>query len=244
MTIRRVVRLIDPADVAEVVAQRLLDTIVDLQSSRDEVHLCLTGGDTANLMYERFASLAPGSNLDPTRIHLWWGDERFVPGTDPVRNSLQAIARLARTMTLRPDSIHMMAAQDGRADSHESAEEYERELGEVYFDVTLLGIGIDGHVASIFPDHPSFDASSRQVIGVTNSPKPPAERISLSLERLSRSAEIWFMATGASKGPAVARVLDEDMSLPAAHPHGSDATYWFLDATAASELPPSYKCAL
>ena len=176
----RVVRLDDALDVSTVVATRLLDRLIELQRSQPIVHLCLTGGDAANAMYEIFADLAKDSELDASKLQLWWGDERFVPATDPARNSLQAVSRLARTVSIKSADSHMMAAKDGRKDSHESAAEYEAELGDTTFDITLLGIGVDGHVASIFPAHPSSEPTSRAVIGVTDSPKPPAERISLT----------------------------------------------------------------
>ncbi len=239
----RVVRLGDAADVAEVVAQRLLQQTIALQAAKGEVHLCLTGGVTANLMYERFAELAPTSDLDPTTLQLWWGDERFVGATDQDRHSLQAVARLARTVALKSAQIHMMPAMDGRADSAQAAAEYAEELGETAFDITLLGVGDDGHVASIFPDHPSSEATTRMVIGVTNAPMPP-ERISLSVEAINRSTEVWFMTAGAKKAGAVARALRGDPTVPASRPEGREATYWFLDEGAAGELPPSYSCLL
>ena len=241
---RRIVRLDDATEVADVVARRLLERIVELQKKHGLVNICLTGGSTANQMYERFADLVPNSDVDATKLQLWWGDERFVPATDPERNSLQAVARLARTVAIKSADIHMMPAQDGRADPHQCAAEYETELGDTTFDITLLGIGPDGHVGSIFPCHPSFDSTSRNVVGVTDAPKPPAERISLTISAMNRSDEIWFIATGASKADAVARSLDGDRSLPATHVEAREVTYWFLDADAAGQLPEPYNCAL
>lgn len=238
----RVVRLEDAGDVSRVVASRLLARMIELQRSQDMVHLCLTGGNAANAMYEELADLADGSELDATKLQLWWGDERFVPATDPQRNSQQAISRLARTVSIRSADTHMMAAKDGRKDSHESAAAYEAELGDTSFDITLLGIGEDGHVASIFPNHPSFEATSRAVIGVEDSPKPPSERISLTIPTLNRADEVWMMATGEAKADAVARSIGGDESVPGAHVQGRVATYWFLDAGAAAGLPAQYAC--
>lgn len=240
----RVAKLTDAAEVADVVARRLLRRIVSLQRTKGEVHLCLTGGQTANAVYEHLADLAPGSDLDPTLLQLWWGDERFVPATDQVRNSLQAITRLGRGIALKSAQIHSMPAKDGRADSDQCAAEYAAELGDTHFDITLLGVGADGHVGSIFPNHPSSAPTSRSVIGVTNAPKEPAERITLSIDALSRCDELWFIATGEVKADAVARALEGDETVPAAHPHGESATYWFLDMEAAGKLPASYTCML
>lgn len=238
----RVVRLKDAADVSRVVAERLLARMIDLQGKQDTVHICLTGGNAANAMYEELATLVEGSELDASRLQLWWGDERFVPATDPERNSQQAISRLARTLSIKSADTHMMAAKDGRKDSHESAAEYEAELGDTSFDITLLGIGEDGHVASIFPNHPSFEVTGRAVIGVEDSPKEPTERISLTIPTLNRADEVWMMATGEAKAAAVARSLSGDESVPGAHVQGRVATYWFLDAGAAAGLPAQYAC--
>ncbi|MCG6566217.1 6-phosphogluconolactonase [Tessaracoccus sp. ZS01] len=239
----RVVRLETAADVSRVVAAQLLAKIIELQRTQDTVHLCLTGGNAANAMYEQFAELADGSALDASKLQLWWGNEHFVPTTDPARNSLQAISRLARTVSITSADTHMMAAKDGRKDSQESAAEYEEELGDTRFDITLLGIGNDGHVASIFPGHPSFDpTTSRAVIGVEDSPMAPSERISLTIPTLNRGAEMWIMATGEAKADAVQRSLDGDESIPAAHVRGRNATLWFLDAGASAGLPAQHTC--
>lgn len=238
----RVVRMPRADEVSHLVAERLLDRLIQLQETQPIVHVCLTGGNAANAMYERLAELVEGSELDAAKLQLWWGDERFVPATDPDRNSLQAVSRLARTISIKSADTHMMAAKDGRKDSHECAAEYEAELGDTHFDITLLGIGADGHIASIFPGHPSFDPTSRQVIGVTDAPKAPAERISLTIPALNRSTEIWVIATGTAKADAVARALAGDQSLPAAHVHGEVATYWYLDDEAAGGLPEQFRC--
>lgn len=239
----RVVRLPTPEHVSDVVAHRLLQRLIDLQGSQPIVHVCLTGGNAANAMYETFARLTENSELDASKLQLWWGDERFLPATDPDRNSLQAVSLLARTVSFKSADTHMMPAQDGRKDPHECAAEYEAELGDTHFDITLLGIGEDGHVASLFPDHPSFNpATTRLVIGVTDAPKAPAERITLTLPALNRSDEIWVIATGAGKASAVARALEGDERLPAAHVHAEAATIWYLDDEAAGGLAEQFRC--
>ncbi|NLE96716.1 MAG: 6-phosphogluconolactonase [Propionibacterium sp.] len=240
----RVVRLPGAQDVVDLVAERLVSTIVDLQARQGDVHICLTGGQTANAMYEVFADLAATSDIDATKLHFWWGDERFVPATDPARNSLQAIERLARTIPIHSAHIHMMAAQDGRKDSHESASVYENELGNTRFDVTLMGLGEDGHCASIFQDHPSFDSTSRLVIGVEDSPKPPSDRITLTFNAINRSTDVWFLATGGAKAGALAAVLGGDDTLPATHVRGRRGTVWFVDEQAAGALPEQFRCEL
>ncbi|MCC2593347.1 6-phosphogluconolactonase [Tessaracoccus sp. OS52] len=242
MTYTRVVRLTDADEVADVVARRFLDSIVALQRAQGMVHVCLTGGNTANLMYERFAELAPESGLDSGLLQLWWSDERFIPATDPDRNSLQALTRLARTVDIKSASTHMMPAADGRLDAHQCAAEYAAELGDTHFDIALLGVGADGHIGSIFPNHQSFEATTKTVIGVTEAPKAPAERITLTIPALNRTDQLWFIVNGTGKADAVARAVRDDRSLPAAHPKGRQSTFWFIDEEAAADLPEPYRC--
>ena len=107
----------------------------------------------------------------------------------------------------------------------------------------LLSVGEDGHVASIFPDHPSSEATQASVVGVTNAPKLPPDRISLSLATINRSREVWFLASGGEKANAVGRVFRGDPALPAAHVRGAERTVWFVDEAAAAHLP-FHECGL
>ena len=239
----RVLRYSTADELADAVANQLLSRLIELQA-KGPVHLCLTGGRIANRMYESLAALAEGSELDPSQLHLWWGDERFVPLTDPDRNASQSFGILARTISLRPGQTHAMPANDGPADSSEAAFSYARELGDTVFDICLLGMGEDGHVASLFPNHPSFtEPTSATVIGVTDSPKPPPERVSLTMSAINRSREVWVLVSGAGKAEAVERTIAGDKSLPAASVQGREETFFFLDQAAASLLP-RYNCLL
>ena len=239
----RVVRFTTADELAEAVAGQLLDRLISRQSAGD-VHLCLTGGRIANRMYEALANLAEGSGLDSGRLHLWWGDERFVPLTDPDRNATQSIGILARTIHFAPGQTHPMPARDGQRDAGEAAFAYAQDLGDTVFDVCLLGMGEDGHVASLFPGHPSFvQPTSAAVIGVADSPKPPAERMSLTVSAINRSRAVWMLVSGEAKSEAVARALGGDDSLPARAVGGTEETFWYLDAEAASLLP-RYNCLL
>ncbi|MGD8215042.1 6-phosphogluconolactonase [Aestuariimicrobium sp. Y1814] len=239
----RVLRYSSSDELADAVASLLLTRLVELQA-KGEVHVCLTGGRIANRMYESLASLAEGSELDPSKLHLWWGDERFVPLTDPDRNASQSFGILARTISLRPGQTHAMPATDGRADSDEAAFSYARELGDTVFDVCLLGMGEDGHVASLFPNHPSFtQPTSAMVIGVSDSPKPPSERVSLTIPAINRSRAVWVLVSGEAKAEAVQRTIGGDPSLPATAVQGREETFFFLDQAAASLLP-RYNCQL
>lgn len=223
-------------------AQRLVGALVDLQRDPDRVaQLCLTGGRIATRMYSELGKLMEPSGVDTRRLEMWWGDERFVPTSDPDRNAAPTLAILARYFALDPARTHPMPAADGVVDSTDCASTYEKELGDTVFDICLLGMGPDGHVASIFPDHPSFQERSHTVIGVTDSPKPPSERISLTVPALNRSRQVWFLVSGADKADAVGRSWRGDPELPAGIVRGTDETTWLLDADASANIP-YYAC--
>lgn len=221
-------------------AARLAQRMVELQETQDRVHLALTGGGTAVALYQALATLAQATRLDPSRIELWWSSERYVPTTDPMRNSTRALSLLARTLPVVSSQVHPMPSTTGTSDADEAAYLYANELGATEFDICLLGVGPDGHVASLFPNHESFTVqseTSQLAIGVTDAPVDPPERITLTLKAINRSHEVWLMASGDRKSEVVARAVQHDPALPAGMVHGSDATYWFLDAGAATRLP-------
>lgn len=226
----------DQESLVDGAAHRLVDRLVAVQAEQSVAQVCLTGGRIANRIYARVAELIPGSALDGSRIELWWGDERFVPTDSPDRNAQSALTSLAATTTLDSSRVHPMPAADGNVSIEDHAARYAAELGDTVFDVCLLGVGPDGHVASLFPDHPSSEPSTSRVIAVHDSPKPPPERISVTMEVINRSREVWFLVSGADKASAVAAALDGDQRLPAARAHGSGATVWLIDEAAASQV--------
>lgn len=230
-------RYLDADDLADGAAARLLQRLVELQRGGRVAELCLTGGRIALAMYTRLGQLVEGSELDPERLELWWGDERFVPTGDPTRNAGPTFAVLAGHFPMDPSRTHPMPAADGVVDADASAATYAKELGETVFDICLLGMGPDGHVASVFPDHPSFAVTEPSVIAVIDSPKPPDERISLTVPALQRSREVWFLVNGADKAASVARAVAGDPALPAGAVKGRERTLWFLDQGAAADLP-------
>jgi 6-phosphogluconolactonase len=232
----------DAATLAANAAAALIRRLVEMQRDGRIVHLCLTGGRIANRIYEHIAGMVATSELDPGRLELWWGDERFVPTDDPMRHSLQALSRLAGSFPLDPARTHPIPSTDAFADSHAAAYAYARELSGTTIDICLLGIGEDGHVASLFPDHPSFEPTQSLVIGVTDPPKPP-ERVSLTLSAINRSREVWIFSSGAEKAGPVSRALRGDPAAPAAHVHGVERTLWFLDEDAAAQVP-YHECGL
>lgn len=228
----------DTADeVAEALAARLTARIAELQHSGGTPQVALTGGRIATKAYQRLGAEGLSSAVDWSRLGLWWGDERFVPADDDDRNARQALTALS-ALPLDLELVHPMPAAGDGLDLDAAAVAYEAELGEETFDLCLLGMGPDGHVASLFPGHPSSSASGR-VIAVRSSPKPPPERISLTLEVINSSAEVWFCVTGADKAEAARLALSGEGSLPvpAAGVRAQERTVWLMDRAAAAELP-------
>jgi 6-phosphogluconolactonase len=227
-----------PDEVAEALAARLMARLTEIQRDFRIPQVALTGGRIATQAYQKLASEGPNSAVDWSRVELWWGDERFVPADDAERNAKQALDLFAAPLALNPDRVHEMPASGGGLELDRAAEAYASELDDVVFDICLLGMGPDGHVASLFPEHPSSYAEGT-VIPVRASPKPPPERISLTLPVINRSHEVWFVVSGADKAAAAKMALlgAGPMQVPAAGVSGAERTLWLMDRDAAAELP-------
>ena len=226
-------------DVADALTVRLLARLAEIQRDFRVPQVGLTGGRIATRAYGQLAQQGPRSAVDWSRVELWWGDERFVPADDDDRNDKPTLDLLAAPLRLNPERIHRMPASDGGADLDSAAEAYAAEFGNTVLDICLLGLGPDGHVASIFPEHPSSYAEG-DVIAVRSSPKPPPERLSLTLPVINRSREVWFLVSGSDKAAAAKMALlgAGPVQVPGAGVSGVDRTLWLMDTAAASRLPP------
>lgn len=229
----------DSAALATAVAGELLSRLADIQATSRVPHISLTGGTIAEDIHRELARLAPSSDVDWSQVVVWFGDERFVAPDSPDRNVGQA--RGAFLDAVGATQVHPMPSTADAADVDAGAAAYAetlREHGSGEFDVMMLGIGPDGHIASLFPGFPQLDVADEVAVGVTGSPKPPPERISLTLPALNRSRSVWFLVSGAGKAPAVAAAMGgADLhEIPAAGVTGREETIWFLDREAASEL--------
>ena len=227
---------------ATAIAGELLTRLADAQSSGHEPQIALTGGTIADAVHRELARLSPGSEVDWGRVVLWWGDERFVEPASDDRNERQAREAFLDQVDVDPAKVHPMPSTESAADVDEGAAAYGEELrsyGAGEFDIVMLGIGPDGHVASLFPGFPQLDVDDQIAVGVTGSPKPPPERISLTFSALNRAKAVWFIVSGEEKSAAVARALADGTDVhdcPAAGVTGSEETTWFLDRAAASRL--------
>ncbi|MCY7373438.1 MAG: 6-phosphogluconolactonase [Spirochaetaceae bacterium] len=241
----------DPDELAAAVAARLLTRLVDVQSARGSASLVLTGGSIARRIYEAVAESPARGAVDWRRLDVWWGDERFLPSGDAERNETLARESLLDALPLDPARVHPMPASDGPDgnDPEAAASRYADELSQASrpedhgpapaFDVCLLGVGPDGHIASLFPGMPAL-YDERPVVAVRGAPKPPPVRISLTVPVVQGSREVWCVVAGADKAKAVAMALSGagPTQVPAAAATGRDRTLWLLDRAAARSLPP------
>ncbi|WP_346618960.1 6-phosphogluconolactonase [Blastococcus montanus] len=240
----------DAERLARAVAEAVVARLAAAQAVHGSASLVVTGGGMGIAVLERIAGLAAEpvrETVDWTAVDIWWGDERFVPADDDERNEKQARAALLDVVGVPAERVHAMPPSDGPfAEPEDAAAWYAGQLADAApegrmlprFDVLLLGMGPEGHVASIFPASPAV-RDDRPVVAVRDCPKPPPTRVSLGLPAINNAEEVWLLVAGGGKAPAVAQSLGgaDPADLPAAGVHGRRATRWLLDAEAAAELP-------
>ena len=224
------------------VASALLDRLEAAQARGEVPQVGLTGGTIAEELHRELARRAVDSAVDWSRVVFWWGDERFVPADSPDRNARKARESLLDHVPVDPANVHEVPASDQVATAEDAAAAYGealREHGAGFFEVLMLGIGPDGHCASLFPGHAALEARDAIAVAVHDSPKPPPDRVSLTFECFDRSHEVWFLVAGRDKAESVAAALSpgaDRWDVPAAGPRGSEATLWLLDTDAASAI--------
>ena len=240
---RAVVVHADAADLARVTAARVLVHLVDAQSVRRPVHLVLTGGTVGIATVAEIVASPLAGTVDWSGVHVWWGDERFRPTGDPERNEQQALDVGLGRLPVPAANHHPVAGPDTVADPEEAAARYAAELARYApegaavpaFDVLLLGMGPDGHTASLFPGHPALAVTDRPTAAVHDSPKPPPQRVTLTYPAIRAAREVWVVAAGAEKRDPTARALagDDVTTTPVAGAVGTERTLWLIDAAAA-----------
>lgn len=244
MSERLVVVHPDAQAVAAGAAARLLTLLLDRQSVSQVTHVALTGGTVGIATLAHVAASPLAHAVDWSGVHLWWGDERFLPAGHEDRNEVQAHHALLDSLPYLPQAnVHVMPAaregytvEDAAADySHELATFAEPGNAVPHFDLVLLGMGPDAHVASLFPNHPDARAVGLGAIAVHDSPKPPPLRVSLTFETISSADQVWIIAAGAEKAEAVAQGLagPDPVTAPASAVQGRSRTLWLIDAGAA-----------
>lgn len=237
----RVVVHEDAQTLAGDVASMLLDRLESAQDRGEVPQVGLTGGTIAEAIHREVARRAVDSSVDWSRVAFWWGDERFVEADSPDRNARQAREAFLDGLGVDPAHVHEVPAADSVATAEDAAAAYSEEVrthGSGFFEVLMLGVGPDGHIASLFPGHPALDVTDAIAVAVHDSPKPPSDRVSLTFEAMDRARAVWFLVSGDGKADAVAAALagGDRHEIPARGVVGLDETLWLLDEAAASAL--------
>lgn len=233
---------------AKAAAARLVTRLVDVQAARGGAHLVLTGGGAGTAVLAEIAATPARDAVDWSHLDIWWGDERYLPAGHADRNETGARAALLDHVDIDPKRVHAMPAAAGGLTPEDAAESYAAELraatrpedhGPVpSFDVLMLGLGPDAHVASLFPGMPAL-YDERPVVAVRGAPKPPPTRLSLTLPAIRSAREVWIIAAGESKAGAVRLALSDagPVQVPGAGARGRQRSLFLLDRAAANRLP-------
>ncbi|MGZ0710992.1 6-phosphogluconolactonase (plasmid) [Coraliomargarita sp. W4R53] len=235
----------DPATLASSVADRFLDRVAKRADAGKTVHISLTGGSMGAAVLAAAAAKPAARSIDWSQVHFWWSDERFVARSDDDRNERQS--RIALLDSLPEAHIHAVAASDESTDLDAAAVAYAAELARFgrhgrqwpSFDICFLGVGPDGHIASLFPDRGEIHVTDAAVVPVRDSPKPPADRVTMTRPVINDSKRVWMVMTGADKAAALGLALAgaSYSNVPAAGAKGRKRTVFFVDEAAAAKVP-------
>ncbi|NEM90161.1 6-phosphogluconolactonase [Galbitalea soli] len=244
---RRVLVHPDKASLAASIAARFLTKIVDIIDEKGEASVVLTGGTMGQATLEAIRESPARDSVDWSKVSFWWGDERWVESSSDDRNDKQAREALLDHIAIDPSRVHPFPSTDSGLELDEASAAYAAELAEhapegaawPEFDITFLGVGPDGHIASLFPERGGIREAEKPVISVRNSPKPPPERLSLTLPVINSSLRIWLVLAGADKASALGLTLADASvnEVPAAGVRGRRRTLFFVDKEAAAEVP-------
>ncbi|WP_404285470.1 6-phosphogluconolactonase [Glutamicibacter arilaitensis] len=246
MIARQIVIHEDGSATAHGVAARLITSIADAIAARGVAHVVLTGGTLGIAALAAVAQNPAKVTVNWSAVHFWWGDERFVAAGSTDRNAVQAEVLFAALDELGLDrgTVHVMGDSDAFASAEEAAAAYTQLLADEasdgaanpVFDVLMLGMGPDSHVASLFPNHTR--STELGAIAVHDSPKPPPHRVSLTMSTINTAREVWLLVSGAEKAPALAAAQHEvnEVKVPASAVQGTEATRWLIDRSAATLL--------
>ena len=226
----------NPIDVAQQASFEIIETIKNVLVKKNSVHIALTGGTVGILTLEVLGKAITEQNLDISKVHFWWGDERFVESNSKDRNFIQAKTAMPNVLGTESAKIHAFPASDEGLDLESARRHFTQHIKDVLgesqpaMDLTILGMGPDGHVASLFP---GMNHDGDLVVAVDNSPKPPPERLSFSLDLINRSDKIIFVVAGIDKAEAVESVhKNPECDLPAAKVEAKSQTLWIIDEAA------------
>jgi 6-phosphogluconolactonase len=219
-----------PAELAEAAAAWTTERIRAAVAARRACYLALAGGETPRRCYERLAQPPYDRRLPWPSVFVYWSDERQVPLDDPASNYAMARAALLDHVPIPPGQVFPLVGDPMPAMGRVPKDPQ----GRPRFDLIHLGLGEDGHTASLFPGHPALEEQRAFVTAVHDAPKPPPERLTLTLPVLNAARAVLFMVQGASKREALARVLRRDPALPASRVQPVDGELLFIVDRAAA----------
>ena len=229
-------KAINALDVAQQASLEIIQVINDVLAKKNSVHIALTGGTVGIFTLEVLDKIVSDQKLDVSRAHFWWGDERFIESNSADRNFNQAKNVMPNLLGTDSKMIHAFPSSDNGMELKTARSDFSAHMIEVFgdsepaMDLTILGMGPDGHVASLFP---GMNHDGDLVIAVDNSPKPPSQRLSFSMELINRSQKILFVVAGLDKAEAVESVhKNPECELPAAKVEAQGETLWIIDEAA------------
>jgi 6-phosphogluconolactonase len=244
---RRVLVHPDKQALGASVAARFITKIIDVIDDQGQASIAISGGSVSTLVLAAIAASDARESVDWSKVHVWWVDERWVPTGDPDRNDTGTQTDFFDHVSIPAENIHRIAASDQGMTIDEAADAYATSLRQAArdgalapsFDITLLGVGPDGHTASLFPEFPQLAVTDRAVLPVDNSPKPPPQRLTLTFPVINASQRVWVILSGAEKasvlGLALAGAAVEDV--PVGGVQGRKRTVFFVDQDAARDVP-------
>lgn len=255
----------DPESLAASVAARLITAIIDAQVAHGDAGVVLTGGGMGTKSQQAVVANPASRAVNWAAVDFYWGDERFVPADDPDRNEKQAYDAMLSALPIDEMRVHAMPASGAGPwgdDPDDAAIAHAAQLAAVAqlqrpippddlpslliprFDVLMLGVGPDAHIASLFPEHGETTITDRAVVPVRDSPKPPPTRLSFTFPVICSATEVWLVAAGAEKAEALAEALAPGADrnrYPAAGATGTERTLALIDAEAAAALPAAMR---
>lgn len=209
------------------VSAQALQAIEDRLLSHGIFHLVLTGGTLGNAISASLVSIWNQAPDMYSGLHIWWSDERFVASDSEERNAFPLHGKLLNSNI----TVHESIASDSGKSISDAVIDYQLALEGVVIDLNILGLGPDGHVASLFPGIADLD-DERDIFAITDSPKPPSARISFTMNFINQGREVWIVAAGESKADAVAKIIEGDTSIPASYVSAVERTRLLLDQAA------------
>ncbi len=234
-----VIVLEDAKALAREAAKRFVTLARAAINKNKQFSVALSGGSTPKQMYELLAEPPLRNEVDWSKAHIFFGDERFLGPDHPESNYFMVKETLLSKVPIVSENIYPFPTVDIAPE--EAAKQYEQTLESFFqgipmFDLILLGMGPDGHTASLFPNHPQLKvAPDKFVSAISNAPKPPPTRLTLTLQTINLASNVIFLVAGKSKVGALSRVLDNDETLPAQRVNPARGSLlWLVDKAAVS----------